>query len=117
MKIDALDRSDGSGCRIQPECDLFGSKARDDPVEINGIHEADESCDEIIGRMIVNFGRRSELLNSTLVHDADSVGYFERLVLIVGDEDSCGAESSIKSTNFVANFFSNLCVEIGRAHV
>ena len=43
--------------------------------------------DEEVGRAVVEFERRADLLDPAGVHDDDAVGHGHRLDLVVGDVD------------------------------
>src|SRR5689334_21037018 len=47
-----------------------------------------EAIDECIGRPVVNTLRGTYLLDPSLVHDRDAIGYFHGLFLIVRDENT-----------------------------
>ena len=50
------------------------------------------------GWMVKNICRRTDLFDSCLIHHHDSVGNFQRLFLVMRDQDGCGVEFVVKSS-------------------
>ena len=59
---------------------------------VDDVRLADELGDEFVDGGAVDFGRRTDLLNFTRIHDDDLVGHRQRLFLIVRDEDERDAD-------------------------
>src|SRR5689334_11664170 len=55
---------------------------------VENVYLAQELHDELCGRLVENFLGSANLLDPALVHHDDPVGDFERLFLIVRDEDA-----------------------------
>ncbi|MCY1353754.1 hypothetical protein D9M68_483180 [compost metagenome] len=72
---------------------------------------ADEAEDEGRDRMVVDLVRRADLFDRALAHDDDAVGQFQRLLLVVGDEDRRVAGAVVDLAQPLAQFLPDLGVE------
>ena len=72
---------------------------------------AHEVGDEIVGRPLVDLGRRGDLLDRALVHHRDAVGQDQRLFLVVGDEDRGEAEPALQAAHLELHGLAQLAVE------
>ena len=55
---------------------------------VKEIDVAEKIIDEGIGRMMINFFRRAQLLDPALVHQNHAVRHFQSFFLVMGDEDA-----------------------------
>ena len=72
---------------------------------------ADEAGDERRGGRVVDLVGRADLLDPALVQDDDAVGEFERLLLVVGDEDGGVAGLVVDLAQPAAQLAADLGVE------
>src|SRR5437868_2503309 len=95
--------------------DLQGLVAELDPTvtDINRQHDrlADETVHEGGGRIIVDIARRADLLDAALVHHHDAIGDFERLFLIMGDEDGRDVDLLMQRTEPLTQFLAYLGIQ------
>jgi hypothetical protein len=77
-------------------------------VEFEDVHDANESGDEFVGWMLVNFTGSAYLLESSPGKDHDPICQFERLLLIVGNKNGGHIQFLMQShqpfTQFLSNF-------------
>ena len=81
----------------------------DAPVE--QIRIADEIRDEDIGRLGVEFARRSGLRDPALMHQHHQVRHGQRLGLVVRDVDECGADAAVNALDLELHLIAQLLVE------
>ena len=72
---------------------------------------ADEAVHEGGRGIVVNISRRPDLFDTALVHDHHAVGDFERLFLVVGDEDRGDVDFRMQRAQPLPQFFAHLGVE------
>ena len=77
-------------------------------------HHADELGHERGSRIGVELIRRGDLLEPALPHDADPVRHGQRLLLVVGDEQSGGAEPLLQGADLLAQLQPDLGVQGGQ---
>ena len=75
------------------------------------IHVADEIGDPARIRLLVDFGRRRDLDQPSLVHDADAVGDRHRLLLIVRHDHEGEAEALLETHQLKLRLPAQLLVE------
>ena len=85
------------------------SSARHVPVQ--KIDLADEARHEAARGPVVDVGRRADLFEAARVHDADSVGHRQRLLLVVRDEDQRHAESALERLQLELHRLPELAVK------
>ena len=78
---------------------------------VKQIDVAEEVEDERRGRLIVDLVGRADLLDPPLVHHHDAVGHFERLFLVVGDEDAGDVQLVVQPAQPAAQLLAHLGVE------
>ena len=74
---------------------------------------ADEAGHEQVGRVVVELGRRADLLEPPLVHDRDAVAHRHRLDLVVGDVDRRRPDLLLQLLDLAAGLHAQLGVEVG----
>jgi hypothetical protein len=72
---------------------------------------ADELRDPARVRLLVDFGRRGDLDQAAMVHDADAIGDRHRLLLVVGDDDKGEAELLLQLHQLELRLAAQLLVE------
>ena len=80
--------------------------------EVHG-RRADEAGDEEVGRPVVEFERRSDLLDHAIVHHHDLVGHGHGLDLVVGDVDGGGLQPLVQGLDLRAHGDAQLGIEVG----
>ena len=75
------------------------------------IHLADEFGDPAGLRVLVDLGRRADLDQLAVMHDADPAGHGHRLFLVVGDDDEGEAEPLLQRHQFELGLVAQLLVE------
>ena len=75
---------------------------------------ADKASNEGIHRMGIEFPRRSDLLNATVVEHGDALAERHRLCLIVGDVNGGDAEPPMEPHQFDTHLDAQLGVEVGQ---
>ena len=78
---------------------------------VDQVHLADEVGDEAAGRMLVEFGRRRDLLHRAPVHDGDAARHGQRLVLVMGDDDEGDADILLKPCQFEPHLVAQFGIE------
>src|SRR3954451_22408961 len=58
-----------------------------------------------------NFIRCSNLFDARLVHDDDSVGYFQGLLLVMSYKDACDLNFVVQSSKPLTQPLPNLCIQ------
>ena len=76
---------------------------------------ADEPGHEQVGRMIIEFERRSDLLDDAVMHDDDAIGHRHGFHLVVGDIDGGGLQLLVQRLDLGAHMYAQLGIEIGQA--
>ncbi|EGE58067.1 hypothetical protein RHECNPAF_35000121 [Rhizobium etli CNPAF512] len=74
---------------------------------------ADEGGDIECCRMVVDFLRRAQLLDTAVAHDGDAACQRHRLDLVMGDINHCGLEHLMQPLDLGAHLHAQLGVEIG----
>ena len=72
---------------------------------------ADERGDEAVGRLVVDFLRRADLLQHAVRHDPDPVGHRQGLALVVGDVDEGDVGPFLDRAQLGAHVLAQLEVE------
>ena len=72
---------------------------------------ADEAVHEGGRRIVVDLAGRADLLDAALVHDDDAVGDFQRLLLVVGDEDRGDVDFLMQRAQPLPQFLAHLGIE------
>ena len=72
----------------------------------------DELGNEEVGWIVIDFGRRIELLEDALFEDGHAVGERHRLDLVVGHVDRRGAEARLHVLQFGAHVAAELGIEV-----
>ena len=80
-------------------------------VALEDVRDADEAGDELGLRMLVDLGRRADLLDPALVEDGDPVAHRERLFLVVGDVDERDPELALERLELDLHLLAQLQVE------
>jgi hypothetical protein len=75
------------------------------------VRDADEAGDELGVRVFVDLGRRSDLLDLTVIEDRDPVAHRERLFLVVSDVDERDADFLLDALQLRLHVLSELQVE------
>ena len=96
---------------LQRPAALQRHRARAADRAVEDVALADEVGDEIVGRPLVDLGRRGDLLDRALVHHGDAVGHDQRLFLVVGDEDRGQAEPALQAAHLELHRLAQLAVE------
>ena len=102
-------RSPGSAAISSPVSSRTRPRAADRAVEQVG--DAEEAGDERGRRLLVELGRRPELLDPALVHHRDRVGHRHRLLLIVRDVDEREPEIVLDRLQLELHLLAQLQVE------
>ena len=79
------------------------------PVE--HVHVAEEVGHKRRGRMVEYLLGSSDLFDDSVVEDDDLIRQFERLFLVVSDEDSCQADFVVEPSQPGSQFLSHFCIE------
>src|SRR3954452_13585054 len=91
--------------------DLLGTD-RDAPgIPFEDVRDTDEAGDELGLWMLVDVGRRTDLLDAPLVEDGEAVAHRERLFLVVGDVDERDAEVALERLQKTLHLLPQLQVE------
>ena len=102
--------TDREGCAVrQPDFDRALAAAGDGAGQEIGI--AEETGDELALRVLVDFGRRTDLLDLTLDHHHDDVGHGECFRLVVGDEDGGDAGLALNLLQLDPHLLAEIGVE------
>ena len=78
---------------------------------------ADESGDEAVGGVAVEFEWRGDLLEDAVVHDGDAIAHGHGFGLVVGDVDGSGFELFLQADDLGAGFGAEFGVEVGEGFV
>ena len=83
------------------------------PLYRQQVGDAEKAEHIVVDRALVNFFRRADLANlSLLVHDRDAVGDAERDLLVVRDVKDRHAELLLQRFDFEAHFLAQVGVEV-----
>ena len=93
---------------------LAPTKIAVDDVAVDQVHRrrTDEAGDEVVGRAVVDVGRRPELLDAAAVHHHDAIGERHRLDLVVGDVDGRRPDLVMQMLDLRARRNAQLGVEV-----
>ncbi|MNN56434.1 hypothetical protein D3C81_1713640 [compost metagenome] len=75
------------------------------------IARADEVRDKLIGRMPIDFDRRTDLLHLVFAQHDDDIGHGHRFALIVGDHDRGDVQALLQLADFHLHRLAQLGVE------
>ena len=78
---------------------------------------ADEPGDECVDRAVVQFRRRGELLEHTVLQDSDTIPHRHRLDLVVGDIDGRGAQTPLQGRDLGTGLNAEFGVEVRQRFV
>jgi hypothetical protein len=78
---------------------------------VEQVHVAQEAVHKGAGRVVPHVLRRAHLLDHALVHQHHAVGHFQRLFLVVGDEDAGDVQLVVQAAQPAAQFLAHLGVE------
>ena len=83
-------------------------------MDLREVHRrrADERRDELVHRMLVELGRRPDLLQDAVPHHGDAVTHRHRLDLVVRDVHGCRAEALLDARDLRARLDAQLRVEV-----
>ena len=70
-----------------------------------------KSATNMRARTVVDLLRRTDLLDTALVHDGDAVGHRHRLELVVGDVDSGRVDAVVQLAQLAAHQLAKLGIE------
>src|SRR6266702_1552197 len=74
----------------------------------------DEAGNELVGRRVIEFERRTHLLDDAVMHDNDLVGHGHRLDLVMGDVDRRGPQPLVQFLDFGTHCDAQLGIEVGQ---
>ncbi len=99
-------------------------------VDLNGYHvghalhhareeigSSDEISNKVIGRPAVNLKRRTDLLDSSLVHDHDTITYRHRLILVMRHIDAGNSKLLLDSPDFGAHLVPEFRIKVGKRFI
>ncbi len=75
------------------------------------IDVAEELVYECAGGVVIDLGRSAHLDDFAVIHDGDAVGHFERLLLVVSDEDAGDVQIVMQAAQPAAEFLAHLGIE------
>ena len=75
---------------------------------------ADKTRDKNIGRIVIKFGRRADLLDQPRPQHHDAVGQRHRLDLVMRDIDHGNAERAVELGDLDAHLCAQFGIEIGK---
>jgi len=73
---------------------------------------ADKSCDEQVGRVVIDLTWGADLLEDARVHDRDAIAHRHRLYLVVRDVDERGLQVAVKLLQLDSRLAAQLGVEV-----
>src|SRR5204862_1781786 len=92
------------------EIQLTQSRSAVLDLQFEDVHDANKSCDKLVGWMLVNFTRGAYLLEPSPGKDHDPICKFESLLLIVGHKNSSDIQFLMQSHQPLTQFLANLRV-------
>src|SRR5262245_2425327 len=117
---DVLDVVNDARLDVQPvaglaavfdEIDLLRSHRVPAPIPLEDVGDPDEPRDELALGMLVDVGRRPDLLDPALVEDRDPVGHRQRLLLVVRHVDERDPDLALDGLEFDLHLLPQLQVE------
>ena len=83
-------------------------------LDLKQVHlgRADKARDKGVGRPVIHFERRADLLHLAIAHDDDAVGQRHRLDLIMGDVKHRLAHPALQQGDFLAHAGAQLGVKV-----
>ncbi len=71
------------------------------------IHHTDESGDEFVRRLLIDFARRADLLERSASENNDTIGHLEGFLLVVSDKERRHVDLVVHRNQPFAQFLSN----------
>src|SRR6188472_2962661 len=96
---------------VQEDRDLLRSNRVAPPVALDHIRDTHEAGDELALGVLVDLGRRADLLDPSLAEDGEPVGHRERLLLIVRDVDEREPDLALDRLELDLHLLAELEVE------
>ena len=100
-------------CRAAVDRAVAGAAPSAATVGRQDVHHraADELRDEQVGGMLIDLGRRADLLQHAVIHDGDPVGQRHGLDLVVGDVDGGRVVLEVQPLQLGAHLLAQLGIE------